>query len=919
MIHFNKLNPAIVEWLKKRGYLESSLPQEMAIPEIKKGNDVLITAPTGHGKTLAAVLPLFDKILEEKSKDSKRGIKMLYITPLKSLNRDILNRVINLATYVGLEVDLRHGDTSQKVRTQQLADPADVLISTPETLQAILTGKNFREILRTVRYVVIDEIHEICENKRGSQLTVALERLEKLTGNSLQRVGLSATIGDSKKISEFLTSKKCSIINAKSEKNYKINIDYPKPKAEDIKLAKELKTFPNTAYCMRRIKNLIESSTSTILFVNTRETAESLGTKFKQWDKNFPIAVHHSSLSKNVRVDVEEKFRNGELKAIISTSSLELGIDIGNVDLVIQYGSPRQATKLIQRVGRSGHGLKRISNGEIICNSIDDYLEAYSILQKIEMGWLEEPSIPNKPFDVLVHQIVGICIDYQKDHLYPKINDIYNIVKKAYPYRHLTINELESVIELMKDIYLIWENDKGFYRTRKGLIYYFENLSTIPSEKRFFVIAEDSNRRIGVLHQGFVAQYIKRNAEFIMKGEPWKVIEIEDDKVKVVSGRNMGGAIPSWEGEMIPVPMEIAELSGDLREKFDFKELEAQKEKFVVPTSKNMYVECFGDYVILHSCFGSKVNQTLSKVMGAIISQKTGSSLNVRNDAYRIIFKIPETVGKDVVLEVLNEVEPEWIESILLKSLRNSSMFSYEFYKVAKKFGAIEKTAEFSHYMLSKLIEVYKDTPIYEETINELLRRKLDIQKTKELIKRIRGGQIKIIESSGYEISPLGAEGLDYKSISLIKPRDKIKEVYGLIKKRLLQRKFWFACLKCGNEIGVYSPKNMPETLKCPKCGAKIIGFIPIKEREMAKKALKKHFNKSALSPEESKLFKKFSETAELFVNYGNLSVLVLAGYGIGPTVGRRILGKFHKTEEDLIKDISKAERNFIETKMFWK
>ena len=918
MINFSKLNPKLLEWLKSKGYLESSLSQEMAIPEIKKGNDVLITAPTGHGKTLAAVLPLFDKLLEEKNREEKRGIKMLYITPLKSLNRDILNRVINLATYVGLEVDLRHGDTTQKVRAQQLADPADVLISTPETLQAILTGKNFREILRTVRYVVIDEIHEICENKRGSQLSIALERLENLTGKPLQRIGLSATIGDADKISKFLTSRKCKIINAKSKKNYKINIDYPKPQPEDFKLAKELRTFPNVAYCMRRIKKLVEASKSTIIFVNTRETAESLGAKFKQWDKSFPIAVHHSSLSKNIRIDVEEKFRNGKLKAIISTSSLELGIDIGNVDLIIQYGSPRQATKLIQRVGRSGHGLKRTSNGEIICNSIDDYLEAYAILQKIEKGWLEEPTIPEKPLDVLAHQIVGICIDYQKEEKYPKIDDFYNIVKNAYPYRKLTIGELEAVIDLMKDVYLIWENDKGFYRTRKGLIYYFENLSTIPSEKRFFVIAEDSNRRIGVLHQGFVAQHIRRNAEFIMKGEPWKVVEIEGDKIKVVSGHNKEGAIPSWEGEMIPVPMEITELAGDLREKFDFKELKEQKENFVVPTSKNMYIEHFGDYLIIHSCFGSKVNQTLSKVIGAMISQKIGSSINVRNDAYRIIFKIPEMLGEENIIKVIKEIKPNWIESILLKSLKNSSMFSYEFYQVAKKFGAIEKDAEFSHYMVSRLINVYKDTPIYKETINELFRRKLDVEKTKIILAKIADGEIKLIESSGYEVSPLGAEGLDYRSISLIKPNNKIKEIYELIKKRLLKRKFWFACLRCGNEIGVYTPETIPENLKCPKCGAKLIGFIPAKERELARKTLKKHFNKSSLSLEELRLFKKFGETAELFINYGNRSVFVLAGYGIGPTTGKRILGRFHKTEEELIKDISKAERNFIETKMFW-
>ncbi len=912
---FNKLNPKIKEWLTKQGYIESSLPQKLAIPEIIEGNDVLVIAPTGHGKTLAAILPLFDMLLKNKN---RQGIQLLYITPLKSLNRDILDRIVKLATYIGLEVDLRHGDTPQKVRAQQLADPADILISTPETLQAILIGKKFREHLKSIKYVIIDEIHELCENKRGTQLTLALERLERLIGKKFQRIGLSATIGDPEKISMFLTRRNCRIIDARSEKGYEINVDYPKPTIDDFELSRKLRTTPNVAYCLRKIKELVNSSDSTIIFVNTRETAESLGAKFKLWNPEFPIAVHHSSLSKDVRIDVETKFKNRELKAIISTSSLELGIDIGSVNLVIQYGSPRQATKLIQRVGRSGHGVGRISRGEIICSSIDDYLEAFAIIKKIKEKWLEEPRIPEKPFDVLVHQIVGICIDFQNENKNPTKDEIYKIVVGAYPYRNLTFEELNSVIDLMKDTYLIWENENGFYRTRKGLVYYFENLSTIPHEKNYKVIAADLNKRIGVLHQGFVAQYIKKNAEFIMRGEPWKVVEKEDDKIRVISSNNKEGAIPSWEGELIPVPMEIAKLSGDLREEIEFGDLKKQKEKFVVPTSEKMYLESFENYVILHSCFGSKVNQTLSKVIGAMISSKIGSSIGVRSDAYRILFKMPELFGQETVIECINEIEPEWIESILMKSIKNSSIFAYRFYQIARRFGIIDKDAEFSQAMISKLIDVYQNTLIYQETIKELFREKLDVKNAKKILSKIKSGKIDLITSSGYEVSPLGAEGLDYSSVSLIKPKEKIKEIYDLVKQRLLKRRFWFACLNCGHEIGSYTVQSLPENLKCPNCEAKLIGFIPARDLELAKKVLKKYFNKSNLTQEEMVLFKKFSETAEIFINYGKKAVFVLAGYGIGPTIGKRILGRFHRTEEDLIKDIVNAERSFIETRMFW-
>ncbi len=911
---FQNLHPKIKKWLEKRGYLEGTLPQKLAIPEIINEGDVLIMAPTGHGKTLAAILPIFDMLLKEEKKEK---IRALYITPLKSLNRDVWDRIVQLASYVGLEVDLRHGDTSKKERKAQVEDPADVVVITPETLQAILTGKKLRKLLENINHVIIDEIHELCENKRGTQLVLGLERLKHLAGN-FQRIGISATIGDSHEISNFLTGKDCKIIDARAEKKYNINVDYPKPSEEDETLAKKINTVPNVAYCIRKMKRMIESGRSTLIFVNTRETAESLASRFRKWVPDFPIAVHHSSLSRHVRVEVEEKFKNNELKAIISTSSLELGIDVGTIDLVIQYGSPRQATKLIQRIGRSGHGIGRTSNGEIICSTIDDYLEAYAIYKKAEEGWLEKPKIPDKPYDVLAQQIVGVCMDFNKNRENPTKKQIFEILSKAYPYRNLKKEEFDEVIDILKDIYLIQENEKGFYRTRKGMMFYFKNLSTIPDEKNYIVMAEDLNKRIGVLHQGFVAQYVKRNAEFIMKGESWRVVEKEDNIIKVVSSKNTESSVPSWEGEMIPVYMEIAKLCGDLREKFDFKELKNQKENFVMPTSKKMFIESFENYVILHSCFGNKVNQTLSKAIGAIVSSKIGSSIGIRSDTYRIMFKMPELFGQETILEAIKEIEPEWLEDILKKSMKNASIFNFRFYQIAKRFGAIDREADFSHYMISKLIDVYENTPLYQEAINEVFREKLDISNAKKVLREIKNGKIKIKTSSGYEVSPLGAEGLDYSSVSLIKPGENIDEIYKMVKKRLLKRRFWFSCLRCNNSLGTYTYQSIPENLKCGKCESKLIGFIPAKDMELAKKVLTKNRNNKRLDKEEKRLLKNFEDTAEIFINKGKISVLVLAGYGVGPTTAKRILSRLDMTEKELIKEIAKAERNFIRTRMFW-
>jgi ATP-dependent Lhr-like helicase len=911
---FEKLNKEIIKWLESKGYAEASLAQKLAIPEIVSGEDVLIMAPTGYGKTLAAILPIFHKLLENKEAP---GVRLLYITPLKSLNRNLTDRIVGLADKVGLSVDLRHGDTPQNIRKQQVEDPADVLVITPETLQSILIGKKVRELLRNVEYVVVDEIHELAENKRGSQLMLALERLRQLCGD-FKRIGLSATIGDPEKIARFLTGgEKCKIIDAQSEKKYNIDLEYPKPTAEDLVLAKKIGMIPKGAYCMRRIKELVEKSKSTIVFVNTRETAESLGAKFRNWLPDFPIAVHHSSLSKEVRIDVENKFRDGKLKAIISTSSLELGIDIGSIDLVIQYGSPRQATKLVQRIGRSGHGIGKVSNGVVLCNSFEDYLEAFAIIKKARERWLEEPKVPEKPLDVLAQQIIGICIDFGLNGKTPTKKDIYGIVKRAYPYNNLTEEELESVIAVLRDIYLLGEDEKGYFRTKKGLLYYFENLSTIPNEKNYVVISSELNRRIGVLHQGFVAQYIKRGMEFIMKGEPWKVVEYDDEKITVVSSKNSESAIPSWEGELIPVPREIASTAADERETADFEELRRQRESFVVPTSRQIYIESYENYSIIHSCFGSKINETLSKVIGALISSKLGTSVGTRSDAYRIILKMPE-YGQEQIVDALQEIEPEWIESILRKTLRNSSIFEFRFYQIAKRFGVIGKDATFSTNTISKLVDIYVGTPIFEETINELFRVKLDVNGAIAVIDDIRKGKIKVLTSGGYEISPIGIEGLDYTSVSLVRPKEKLKEIYELVHERLLNRKFWFSCLNCGAPLGIFAVRNVPDNLKCSSCGAKLIGFIPSKDKDLAKKVLAKHMAKEMITPEEEELFKRFSESAELFLNYGKQACYVIAGYGIGPTTAKRILKRYNKSDEELLRDIVDAERTFASNRQYW-
>jgi ATP-dependent Lhr-like helicase len=356
---FELLNPELQKIVTKR-FKEPTLPQKLAFKPILEGKNVIIIAPTGLGKTEGVILPLLHLVMQEKPKP----IAILYVTPLRALNRDLLDRLLWWCNEIGIEASVRHGDTSAYERKQQAEFPPSLLITTPETLQAMLPGKILREHLKNVKWLVIDEIHELVDSKRGTQLSLALERLRELVGHDFQVIGLSATVGSPEKVAKFLCPNgNIEIIKAVQPKAMQIKVVSPKPEAADSRIAKKLFVSEETASRLRQIMELIKSHRSTLTFTNTREFAEILASRIKALDKDFPIAVHHSSLSKEVRIKAEKEFKEEKIKSILCTSSLQLGIDIGSVDLVLQYMSPRTVTQAVQRIGRSGHGVERMSKG----------------------------------------------------------------------------------------------------------------------------------------------------------------------------------------------------------------------------------------------------------------------------------------------------------------------------------------------------------------------------------------------------------------------------------------------------------------------------------------------------------------------------------------------------------------------------
>jgi ATP-dependent Lhr-like helicase len=930
---FELLNPELQNVIKKR-FKDPTLPQQLTIPVILSGVNVLLIAETGTGKTESAMLPVFNSILTEKPKP----ISALYITPLKALNRDLMDRMLWWANHLGLEIGVRHGDTSAYERKLQVEFPSNLLFVTLETLQPILIGKRIRELLRNVKWVILDEVHEIADSKRGVQLALALERLKELCGD-FQLIMLSATVGQPEEVAKFFSSNKVvKIIKADTTKKMEIKVIYPEPIPQDKRIAEKIFSSQETAARLRTIMELIKNSQSTLTFTNTREFAEVLTSRIKNLDKKFPVAIHHSSLSKEVRIKAEKEFKEEKLKSLISTSSLQLGIDVGSVDLIIQYMSPRQISQLVQRVGRSGHALEKISKGIIISTDEDDVFESAVIARKALAGELEPIKFHENSYDVLAHQLIGLTFDFGKIEL----EKAYEIIKRASPYRNMTYAEFLEVCKQLERLGLAFLDGYIKKRTR-GFDYYFTQLSTIPSIKQYRIFNTLDNSFVGVLDEEFVALHGEVGTTFIVKGESWKIVDVTEDKILVEPTVDVEAAIPGWEGELIPVPLEVSQEVGRLRriifeklkdesERETINELcklypidencarlmidtiKKQKKYGVIPDDKTILIEEADNFVVIHSCFGTQVNDTIGRFLSALLTARVGS-VGLKVDPYRIMIEFQQK-NIDLVKEILFNTPPEHFRSYLEMSLSNTQLFEWKFIHVARRFGAISRDAEFGKLKMKKIIEEYVGTPIYKETLKELETEKLDVEGAIDTIKKIQSKQISVVFKSGS--SYLGNIGIKHKFGELVAPKKPELEIFELFKNRLLNTKVRLVCVNCGQWYESYIIKDMPEDVKCRKCSARFLNITRSTGQENLK-VIKKNIRKSPLTTEEKRRFERIKATADLYLTYRKNAVIALGGRGVGPVTANRILRKYHKTQDDLLRDILEAERQFIKTKKYWK
>ncbi len=906
---------SILKNFNKHGFNSLTVIQKKGISLLSNRVNCLLAAPTGSGKTEAAIIPIITLLSMKKPQNN--GIKAIYVTPLRSLNNDVLRRITKYANSENLEVEIRHGDSSASTKKRIKDNPPDILITTPESLSIILTIKKIIDAMKSLEWIIIDEIHEVFPNERGIDLSLCLERLQLVSSNTLVRVGLSATIGNLRETAKFLVGKnnKCAIIVDKSKREYDLDVKFIPGSLNDISI-----------FIIDYVTKL-NSNGSILLFTNTRDEAEYLGSHLKR-NSSFSIDIHHGSLSKILREETESKLRTGKTEIVVCTSSLELGLDIGSVELVIQYGSPRQISKLMQRIGRSRHAKRLSAKGLLVTNIYDDKLEILSLIRNMKKGLMEEFKMHENSLDVLAHHIVGMVLQ-NKDYF--DIKYVYDIFTKSYPFRKLSFSDFESCLDLLdrNKIILYSKEEQRYTRRIKSYKYYYETYSSIPDFQKFSVVDSISKRMIGTLDQKFVGDYGEKGNIFVLKGSQWKILSIDESRFEIYVEPLFGGTIniPHWIGEMIPVDYIVAKEVGIMRNDLIYKQTESDVlspiHEFydlykVIPDQNNLVVEHsrLNNSLVIHSTFGTKINNTLATLFSTLLSSKLGYVVETKSDAYRILLSSTARISLSHLKEVFND---EYLDlySILVASFSGTYQINWKVWSVAKRFGMIEKKAVYDKKIARMIYDRYSKTPVSKESIRELIHDKYDLENTFNIIHEIKIGNLKLHWFDATNFSKLCNPILEHSKSFSSHPVSIQKGLLELLKERLKKTKQKLICIRCGKWNRVFSTNDLQDKLICPLCKSHLITCTYWSDTELSNIITKKISGKNLTSDENHK-FDRAWKVASLINNFGKYAVIVMSGYGIGADTAARIL-RDYIDEDELYKQIFNAERQYIMTRNFWK
>ena len=714
-------DPLVSEWFTSR-FGQATEPQRRGWPEIREGHDVLISAPTGSGKTLAAFLLCIDDLVRRARQGPLPDCtEVVYISPLKALSNDIhrnleipLSEVAALARRQGIPLApirtaLRTGDTSQWERQQMTRERPHILVTTPESLFILLTAAKPREMLARVRAVIVDEIHAMADDKRGSHLALSLARLDHLVeqsgGSKPQRIGLSATVKPLEEVAAFL-SDRAHIIHIGHRREMELAVEVPRDELGPVA------TNEMWGETYDRIAQLIGENRTTLVFVNTRRLSERVAHNLVERLGESAVLPHHGSLSRTLRLEAERRLKAGELKAVVATASLELGIDIGTVDLVCQIGSPRSIALALQRIGRAGHWVGALPKGRLFATTRDELLECAALVRAIRKGELDRLEIPRNALDILAQQMVAACAaeDWSEDEL-------YELVRRAWPYRTLERREFDAVLQVLSEGIATARGRSGAYlhrdavnrrlKARRGArLTAITSGGAIPDTAQYLVIAEPEGVTIGTLDEDFAVESLAGDV-FLLGTTSWRIRRVESGRVRVENAHGAAPSIPFWTGEAPGRTEELSREVAHLREEIgeagpapsviEWLEREGgldrrgaeQAVEYVLsgraalggmPTTERLIAERFFDegggmQLVIHAPFGSRINRAWGLALRKRFCRSFNFELQAAATDNGIVISLGEqhSFPLDIVFEFLH---PDSVEEVLVQALLAAPMFT---------------------------------------------------------------------------------------------------------------------------------------------------------------------------------------------------------------------------------------------------
>ena len=799
---YKKLHPWVRQWFDEN-FDDFTPAQKQAIVEIHNKKNILISSPTGSGKTLTAFLSIISELVTLSQKEELTdNVYCIYISPLKALDNDIeknleepLKGIEKIAgRELGIRKAVRTGDTSQYQRQKMLKKPPHILITTPETLSILLVAPKFREKLSPVKYVIIDEIHSLADNKRGVHLSLSLERLHHLIGG-FTRIGLSATVSPLEEVAKFLVGfeygveRDCLVASINYLKELDIEVISP---VSDIVLADSEDTRLATYDIL---DDLIQENKTTLIFTNTRSGTErfvyNLKTMYPSHYNSNNIMAHHSSLSKEVRLETENKLKNGELKCVISSTSLELGIDIGYIDLVVLINSPKSVSRALQRIGRSGHRLHEKSKGKIIVTDRDDLVECSVLLKDAKEGKIDKINIPKNCLDVLAQHIYGMAIENPWD-----IDYAYDVIRKSYCYKDLTRDDYEDVLSYMAGEYSeleeryvyakIWIDYKENTFGKRGKLaraLYSTNIGTIPDSSG--VLVKCDGETVGKIEEDFMER-LKKGDTFVLGGNTYRFNYGKGMTINV-SPASGPPTIPSWFSQQLPLSfdlaMDIQRFRAYMDSKFQYRRSKEEIMEFIheylyvddfaansiyeyfveqykyakIPSNRKMLIEYYTGFggkkfVIFHSLFGRKVNDALSRATAYLVAKRYNANvtISISDNGFYL-----SSDGKIGGLESFRELTPENFRNILTQSLSKTETLASRFRHCAgrslmtlRRYKGKSKSVgrqQVRGKILLKFVEEMDDNfPILSEARRETLEDYMDVENAEKVIQWIANEEMEI-------------------------------------------------------------------------------------------------------------------------------------------------------------------------------